>query len=112
MILAENRRRYQPYWGSGRQVPREGAGHRTTRRQNAHSTEERALFCPWHPWSARQVPVHDVIEKAGIEVYGCSRTGSPLDCRLDVPAWMFDRAAGAGWRIVDFPRAEVGALRV
>ena len=33
----------------------------TTRRRNAHGTEQRELIYPWHPWVGRQVHVHEVI---------------------------------------------------
>src|SRR5262249_54180096 len=75
--------------------PRRGVAARgcTTRRQNAHGTEERELLYPWHPWTGRLVHVHEVIDKAGAKTCRCSLSGLASGRWLEVPAWMFDRAA-------------------
>ena len=82
----------------------------TTRSQNAHGTEERELLYPWHPWAGRSVCVHEVIEKAGWAAFRCSLTGATSDRQLEVPVWMFDRAASQGWQVGATPAASVAAL--
>tara|TARA_R110002167_G_scaffold38412_17_gene119658 strand:- start:952 stop:1638 length:687 start_codon:yes stop_codon:yes gene_type:complete len=59
---------------------------------------------PWHPWSGRQVHIHEVIEKGNVTVFRCSLSGHASDRWLEVPAWMFDRTADASWRIAAVPQ--------
>ena len=82
----------------------------TTRRHNAHITEQRDLLYPWHPWSGRRVFVHETIDKGGVDVYRCSLSGLAADRWLEVPVWMFERAASANWRIGDAPQADITTL--
>src|SRR5258707_1535806 len=82
----------------------------TTRRRNAHGITEDQLLYPWHPWAGCLVHIHEVVEKAGREVFRCS-----LSCRasarwLELPAWMFDRAAGAAWRVGAAPYVDIAVL--
>src|SRR5260370_20720652 len=44
----------------------------TTRRRNAHGIAEYELLYPWHPWAGCLVHIHEVVEKAGREVFRCS----------------------------------------
>ena len=47
-----------------------GARYCTTRRKNAHGTGiERKLRYPWHPWTVRQVVIHEVIQKRDVAVF-------------------------------------------
>ena len=88
-------------------------GRCTTRRRNAHRTgnaEEREVLYPWHPWAGCVVHVHEVIEKGAGEVLRCSRNAVDADRWLELPAWMFDRAACLPMRIDDRPRVDVAAL--
>lgn len=87
------------------------APHCTTRSQNAHGTEEREVLYPWHPWAGRAVHVHDVIEKAGWVAFRCSLNGVASDRRLEVPVWMFDRAACQCWQVGVRPATSVVALQ-
>ena len=48
---------------------------------------------PWHPWFELQVAIHEAIEKADGLVFRCTVSGSDADRWLEVPAWMFERAA-------------------
>jgi hypothetical protein len=65
----------------------------TTRFENAHGTVLRELLYPWHPWFELQVAIHEAIEKADGVVFRCTLSGSDADRWLEVPAWMFERAA-------------------
>lgn len=47
----------------------------TTRRRNAHGIAEYELLYPWHPWAGCLVHIHEVVEKAGREVFRCSLSG-------------------------------------
>ena len=75
----------------------DASGHRCTRRfENTHGTGIRELFYRWHPWFGLRVCVHGTIDKAVGVVFRCTLSGSDADRWLEVPAWMFDRAACAG----------------
>jgi hypothetical protein len=80
---------------------RNGAGPRcTTLQLNAHrTTVRRELLYPWHPWTGQHPHIHEVVEKGEMTVFRCSLSGRVSERWLEVPAWMFDRTAGAGWRI-------------
>jgi hypothetical protein len=76
----------------------------TTRRRNAHGTDVREVLYQWHPWTGRQVYIHEVVERAGCDVFRCSIAGSAADRWLEIPAWMFDRAVCGMVRVDGTPR--------
>ncbi len=80
------------------QGPYEGGLSCTTERQNTHVIDRREVLYRWHPWFGRSVYVHEVIDKPGVAVFRCNLTGSRSDRSLEVPVWMFDRAACASCR--------------
>jgi hypothetical protein len=82
----------------------------TTRRQNAHRTEERKVLYLWHPWAGCIVHIHEVIEKAAGDVARCSYDHGSSGRLLELPIWMFDRSACAPMRVEAFPRVDIGAL--
>src|SRR5882762_10211079 len=82
----------------------------TTRRRNAHGITECELLYPWHPWAGCLVHIHEVVKKAGIEVFRCSLSGQASGRRLEIPAWMFDRAARAAWRVGAAPYVDIAVL--
>src|SRR5258707_9047870 len=86
------------------------APHCTTRRRNAHGIAEHELLYPWHPWAGCLVHIHEVVEKAGGEVFRCSLSGQASGRRLEIPAWMFDRAARAAWRVGAAPYVDIAVL--
>src|ERR1700716_3557063 len=92
--------------------PRTGAcaRHYTTRRRNAHGIAEYELLYPWHPWAGCLVHIHEVVEKAGREVFRCSLSGRASGQWLEIPAWMFDRAARAAWRVGAAPYVDMAVL--
>src|SRR5260370_4233021 len=102
------RRRARPAYPSPR-IDAYGPGC-TTRRRNAHGIAESELLYPWHPWAGCLVHIHEVVEKAGIEVFRCSLSGQASGRRLEIPAWMFDRAAGAAWRGGAAPYVDIAVL--
>lgn len=67
----------------------------TTRRRNAHGTEAREVLYPWHPWAGCHLHIHEKVKRAGSDILRCSKTGATSDRWLEIPAWMFDRAACA-----------------
>ena len=79
--------------------------------RNAHGTEERLVLYELHPWFGRLARLHEVIEKSGGRVFRCSCDGDAVDRWLELPGWMFDRAACAPIRTVAVPVVEVAALR-
>src|SRR6202045_4334248 len=82
----------------------------TTRRRNAHGIAEYELLYPWHPWAGCLVHIHEVVEKAGREVFRCSLSGRASGRWLEFPAWMFDRAARAAWRVGAAPYVDIAVL--
>jgi hypothetical protein len=98
---------------SERQGSNAGACGCTTRSGNAHKTdkaEEREVLYPWHPWVGCVVLVHEVIDKADGVVLRCSRDGEATGRWLELPAWMFDRAACLPMQVARRPRVDFGAL--
>jgi hypothetical protein len=85
-------------------------GRCTTRRENAHRTEERKVLYSWHRWAGCIVHIHEVIEKATGNVVRCSRDGAS-DRLLELPLWMFDRAVCVPMRVETFPQADIAALQ-
>ena len=83
----------------------------TTRRQNAHRTEERQVLYPWHPWAGCIVHIHEVIEKAAGDVARCSHDDGASGRLLELPTWMFDRSACVRMRVEAFPRVDIAALQ-
>src|SRR5271169_6283609 len=69
------------------------APHCTRRRDNAHKIEELEVLYQWHPWFGRVVHVHEVIEQRAGGVLRCSPDGDASRRWLELPQWMFDRAA-------------------
>lgn len=43
--------------------------------------------------------IHEVVEKAGREVFRCGLSGRASDRWLEIPAWMFDWVASAAWQV-------------
>ena len=81
---------------SGGQGPSEGVCHCRTLRHKTHNTrtgDETMVAYVWHPWAARSVYVHDVIERAAGASARCSLVGDPVARVLELPVWMLDAAA-------------------
>jgi hypothetical protein len=83
----------------------------TTRRQNAHRTEERKVLYLWHPWAGCIVHIHEVIEKAAGDVARCSHDDDASGRLLELPIWMFDRSVCAPMRVGAFPRVDIADLQ-
>lgn len=89
------------------------SGRCTTRRPNAHRTDDwqqREVLYRWHPWAGCVVHVHGLIEKASGDVLRCSRDDEAPGRWLELPAWMFDRAACLPMEIAACPRVDLAAL--
>src|ERR1700692_4093306 len=82
----------------------------TTRRRSAHGIAEDELLYPWHPWAGCLVHIHEVVEKAGREVFRCSLSGRASGEWLEIPAWVFDRAERAAWRVGGAPYVDIAVL--
>ena len=96
---------------SFRQGRRGVCGCCTTRFENAHGNSSQELVYRWHPWCDRRVWVREAIEKPGGLVFRCALSDSAADRGLEVPAWMFDRAACAERAMLsDAPFARMAAL--
>src|SRR6202011_3682744 len=106
--------RWSPSIGRGK--PRPGFASRapdadgadyTRRRDNTHKIEEREVLYPWHPWFGRVVHVREVIEKRAGGILHCSLDGSASARWLELPKWMFDRAASLSMRMEVSPRVDL-----
>jgi hypothetical protein len=87
----------------------------TTREGNAHRTDksdEREVLYPWHPWAGCTVYVHETVEKTDGTALRCSRDGGATERWLELPVWMFDRAACLLMRIARDPHVDLAALSV
>src|SRR5438552_12911738 len=82
----------------------------TKRRDNAHKIEELEVLYPWHPWFGRVVHVHEVIEQRAGGVFHCSPDGDASRRWLELPQWMFDRAACLAIRMAASPCVDTAAL--
>lgn len=103
--------RSTPDRACGRQGSSAGGGDCTRRLENAHRTVFRELLYPWHPWFGLQVAVHEAIEKTDGIVLRCTLSGSEVDRWLEVPAWMFERAANPNQpKVAQAPFASMSAL--
>ena len=109
--------RWSPSIGRGK--PRPGFASRapdadgadyTRRRDNAHKIEELEVLYQWHPWFGRVVHVHEVIEQRAGGVLRCSPDGDASRRWLELPQWMFDRAACLAIRLAASPRVDTAAL--
>ena len=78
---------------SCRQGSSADVGRCTTRFKNAHGTVFRELLYPWHPWFGTRVAIHEAADKVDGVVFRCTLSGAAADRWLEVPAWMFERAA-------------------
>ena len=87
------------------------SGRCTTRRGNAHRTEERKVLYSWHPWAGCIVHIHEVIEKAAGDMVRCSGDNGVSGRLLELPIWMFDRAACAPMRAETCPQVDIAALQ-
>src|SRR5215468_632099 len=86
------------------------APHCTRRRDNAHKIEELEVLYQWHPWFGRVVHVHEVIEQRASGVLRCSPDGDASRRWLELPQWMFDRAACLAIGMAASPRVDTAAI--
>ena len=59
---------------------------------------------------ARRVAVHEAIGKSNDLVFRCTLSGSDAGRAMEIPAWMFDRAACAEARLTAAPYVSAAAL--
>ena len=71
---------------------------------------EREVLYPWHPWAGCLVHVHEVVEKASGDAARCHRDDDPSRRCLELPLWMFDRAACATMRTMLVPQIDLAAI--
>jgi len=82
----------------------------TTKRGNAHRTEERKVLYLFHPWAGCIVHIHEVRKRPTGDAGRCSRQGHVTDRCLELPMWMFDSVACAAIRVEANPHAHIAAL--
>ena len=64
-----------------------------TQFENTHGTRSCEVLYRWHPWMGVRVFIHAAVQRIDGVVFRCTLSGSDADRWLEVPAWMFDRAA-------------------
>src|SRR5260370_23423728 len=90
-------RHAMPAWEAGCSSPDAGGDDWTMKYQHTHRIVRRKVLYLPHPWFGRHVFVHEVVNKAAASsVFRCTLDGSEIERHLEIPAWMFDRAACAG----------------
>ena len=82
----------------------------TTSFESAHGTIFRELLYPWHPWRALHVSIHEAIGKSSGVIFRCTLSGSDTSRSVEIPAWMFDRAACGEARLTAAPYVSAAAL--
>jgi hypothetical protein len=82
----------------------------TSERNKTHVTEAAEVLYPWHPWFGRVVYIHKVIEHGAEQIFRCGLSEKQTERCMDVPAWMFDRAACLRNRWADTPQVDLAAL--
>ena len=82
----------------------------TSERRKTHVTEALEVLYRWHPWFGQSVYIHEVIERGDGRSFRCDLDTKQTARCMNVPAWMFDRAACFGVRLSDTPQVGVEAL--
>jgi hypothetical protein len=79
-----------------------------SQRNNTHGTVEREVLYPSRPWFGRVVHAHHVVRRGSEDVLHCSldETGE----QLELPPWMFDRAACSRTSMAASPRVNAAVL--
>ena len=94
-----------------RQASDVGVWNYTTRRGNAHRTENCKVVYLWHPWAGCTVQIHQVIDKVAGAVARCSHDDCATGRLLELPLWMFDQSTCAPMRVETHPHVNITALR-
>ena len=74
--------------------------------------EEVAIAYSWHPWAARTVRIHEVIERTTGAAARCSLVGATVARVQEIPVWMLDTAACCRARLAAEPTVTLSALAV
>jgi hypothetical protein len=77
---------------------------------NAHKAEKQEVLYLFHPWAGCIVHIHEVLKKPAGDVCRCSHDSRAIARYLELPMWMFDRAACAAIQIEAHPRVHITAL--
>jgi len=77
----------------GCRAPGVDVGRCRRRLEDAYGIEFCEVLYRWHPWFGLRVAVHEAISHPHGVVLRCTLSGVGGDRRLELPAWMFDRAA-------------------
>src|SRR5260221_4096351 len=93
-------------------APHADGGCCRTRRRNAHVTDCFELLYPWHPWFGDRVFVHDVIVKGGDRIFRCGSSPDRNARCIEVPGWMFDRAACCSVRLSNEAQVDCTSLQL
>jgi hypothetical protein len=86
----------------------------TSRQLNTHSTEEREVLYPWHPWHSRSAYIVEAVNTESRAVFHCvTEQAVPGLARrsLQIPQWMFDAAVCHRVRMETTPSVNARALQ-
>ena len=67
----------------------------TTRQTKTHITEHREVCYRWHPCFGKCVEIKQGVNKANGAIFRCVVDAEVFPSTLEIPKWMFDRAACA-----------------
>ena len=65
----------------------------TTRQTKTHITEHREVYYRWHPCFGKRVEIEQGVNKPHGAVFRCFVDAAEFPSNLEIPKWMFDRAA-------------------
>ena len=83
----------------------------TTRQSNTHGSELRKLVYPWHPWAGRDIWICATQIRNDRTIFHCVVDPNSDVPAIEVPQWMFDRAACCRMQSAPSPSVNVEALR-
>lgn len=66
---------------------------------------------PWHPWYGKVVYVHGKTSKHGHTFFRCGLEAEAPRMALEIPGWMFDRAACCLMQLKQVPSVDAQVLR-
>ena len=82
----------------------------TTRQSKTHITENREVYYRWHPCFGKRVEIKQGVNKPHGAVFRCVIDAAEFPSTLEIPKWMFDRAACALMVDIVKPNVSVDTL--
>jgi hypothetical protein len=85
----------------------------TNPRHNTPKNEilSKRMEYPWHPYFGQLFNIHSHFSRAHVQTYRCRPSDHPERMRLDMPAWMFDRACCSKMKLLKEPYSSLDSLK-